>query len=109
MLHFLDTNVLKDYDQLEAAAGQYSTDAGRFETTATEFAAAAGELEQLTSNMIGVIQDVATTINNGALGTQEIAEKVTMSVERFAELNHATEQSQQKMEELDSLIRQFKV
>lgn len=109
MLHFLDTNVLKDYDQLEAAAGQYSIDAGRFETTATEFAAAAGELEQLTSNMIGVIQDVATTVNNGALGTQEIAEKVTMSVERFAELNHATEQSQQKMEELDSLIRQFKV
>lgn len=109
MLHFLDTNVLKDYDQLEAAAGQYSEDAGRFETTATEFAAAAGELEQLTSNMIGVIQDVATTVNNGALGTQEIAEKVTMSVERFAELNHATEQSQQKMEELDSLIRQFKV
>ncbi|WP_214741837.1 MULTISPECIES: methyl-accepting chemotaxis protein [unclassified Exiguobacterium] len=109
MLHFLDTNVLKDYDQLEEAAGQYSTDAGRFETTATEFATAAGELEQLTSNMIGVIQDVATTVNNGALGTQEIAEKVTMSVERFAELNHATEQSQQKMEELDSLIRQFKV
>ncbi|MFN3632435.1 methyl-accepting chemotaxis protein [Exiguobacterium profundum] len=109
MLHFLDTNVLKDYDQLEEAAGQYSEDAGRFETTATEFAAAAGELEQLTSNMIGVIQDVATTVNNGALGTQEIAEKVTMSVERFAELNHATEQSQQKMEELDSLIRQFKV
>lgn len=109
MLQFLDTNVLKDYDHLEAAAGQYSTDAGRFETTATEFAAAAGELEQLTSNMIVVIQDVATTINNGALGTQEIAEKVTMSVERFAELNHATEQSQQKMEELDSLIRQFKV
>ncbi|WP_214777779.1 methyl-accepting chemotaxis protein [Exiguobacterium sp. s22] len=109
MLHFLDTNVLKDYDQLEEAAGQYSEDAGRFETTATEFATAAGELEQLTSNMIGVIQDVATTVNNGALGTQEIAEKVTMSVERFAELNHATEQSQQKMEELDSLIRQFKV
>ncbi|MCM3280315.1 methyl-accepting chemotaxis protein [Exiguobacterium sp. MER 193] len=109
MLHFLDTNVLKDYDQLEEAAGQYSEDAGRFETTATEFAAAAGDLEQLTSNMIGVIQDVATTVNNGALGTQEIAEKVTMSVERFAELNHATEQSQQKMEELDSLIRQFKV
>ncbi|WP_214761632.1 methyl-accepting chemotaxis protein [Exiguobacterium sp. s129] len=109
MLHFLDTNVLKDYDQLEEAAGQYSEDAGRFETTATEFAAAAGELELLTSNMIGVIQDVATTVNNGALGTQEIAEKVTMSVDRFAELNRATEQSQQKMEELDSLIRQFKV
>ncbi|WP_214703347.1 MULTISPECIES: methyl-accepting chemotaxis protein [unclassified Exiguobacterium] len=109
MLNFLDTNVLKDYDQLEVAAGQYSSDAGRFETTATEFATAAGELEQLTSNMIGVIQDVATTVNNGALGTQEIAEKVTMSVERFTELNHATEQSQQKMEELDSLIRQFKV
>lgn len=109
MLHFLDTNVLKDYDQLEEAAGQYSEDAGRFETTATEFATAAGELELLTSNMIGVIQDVATTVNNGALGTQEIAEKVTMSVDRFAELNRATEQSQQKMEELDSLIRQFKV
>lgn len=109
MLHFLDTNVVKDYDQFEEAAGQYSEDAGLFETTASEFAEAAGELEQLTSNMIGVIQDVATTVNNGALGTQEIAEKVTLSVERFTELNRATEQSQQKMEELDTLIRQFKV
>lgn len=109
MLHFLDTNVLKDYDQLEEAAEHYSEDAGRFEATASEFAVAAIELEQLTSNMIGVIQDVAVTVNNGALGTQEIAEKVTMSVDRFSELNRATEASQQKMDELNALIGQFKV
>ncbi|MDL5376522.1 methyl-accepting chemotaxis protein [Exiguobacterium mexicanum] len=109
MLHFLDTNVLKDYDQLEEAAEHYSEDAGRFEATASEFAVAAVELEQLTSNMIGVIQDVAVTVNNGALGTQEIAEKVTMSVDRFSELNRATEASQQKMDELNALIGQFKV
>lgn len=109
MLGFLDTNVLKDYDQLEEAAEHYSEDAGRFETTASEFADAAVELEQLTSNMIGVIQDVAVTVNNGALGTQEIAKKVTMSVDRFSELNRATEMSQQKMDELNELIGQFKV
>ena len=73
------------------------------------FADAAVELEQLTSNMIGVNQDVAVTVNNGALGTQEIAEKVTMSVDRFSELNRATEMSQQKMDELNELIGQFKV
>lgn len=109
MLSFLDTNVLKDYDQLEEAAEHYSEDAGRFEATASEFAVAAIELEQLTSNMIGVIQDVAVTVNNGALGTQEIAEKVTMSVDRFSELNRVTEISQQKMDELNALIGQFKV
>ncbi|WP_445002694.1 methyl-accepting chemotaxis protein [Exiguobacterium alkaliphilum] len=109
MLNFLDTNVVKDYDQLEEAAEQYSADAGRFETTASEFADAATELEQLTSNMISVIQDVAVTVNNGALGTQEIAEKVTLSVDRFGELNRATEMSQQKMDELNELISQFKV
>ncbi|KAB2862199.1 MAG: methyl-accepting chemotaxis protein, partial [Exiguobacterium chiriqhucha] len=109
MLSFLDTNVLKDYDQLEEAAEHYSEDAGRFEATASEFAEAAIELEQLTSNMIGVIQDVAVTVNNGALGTQEIAEKVTMSVDRFSELNRVTEISQQKMDELNALIGQFKV
>ncbi|RHB49695.1 methyl-accepting chemotaxis protein [Exiguobacterium sp. AM39-5BH] len=109
MLGFLDTNVLKDYDQLEEAAERYSEDAGRFETTASEFADAASELEQLTSNMIGVIQDVAVTVNNGALSTQEIAEKVTMSVDRFSELNRVTEASQQKMDELNELIGQFKV
>lgn len=109
MLSFLDTNVLKDYDQLEEAAEHYSEDAGRFEATASEFAVAAIELEQLTSNMIGVIQDVAVTVNNGALGTQEIAEKVTMSVDRFSELNRVTEISQQKMDELNELIGQFKV
>lgn len=109
MLSFLDTNVVKDYDQLEEAAEQYSVDAGRFEATATEFADAAEKLENLTSGMIGVIQDVATTVNNGALGTQDIAEKVTLSVERFGELNRATEESQHKMEELGTLINQFKV
>lgn len=109
MLTFLDTNVVKDYDQLEEAAEQYSEDAGRFETTASEFADAAAELEQLTSNMISVIQDVAVTVNNGALGTQDIAEKVTLSVDRFGELNRATEMSQQKMDELNELIGQFKV
>ncbi|TCI48105.1 MULTISPECIES: methyl-accepting chemotaxis protein [unclassified Exiguobacterium] len=109
MLGFLDTNVLKDYDQLEEAAERYSEDAGRFEATASEFAEAATELEQLTAAMIGVIQDVAVTVNNGALGTQDIAEKVTLSVERFSELNRVTEASQRKMDELSELIGQFKV
>ncbi|TCI77728.1 methyl-accepting chemotaxis protein [Exiguobacterium sp. SH0S1] len=109
MLGFLDTNVLKDYDQLEEAAERYSEDAGRFEATASEFAEAATELEQLTSGMIGVIQDVAVTVNNGALGTQDIAEKVTLSVDRFSELNRVTEASQRKMDELSELIGQFKV
>ncbi|TCI63941.1 methyl-accepting chemotaxis protein [Exiguobacterium sp. SH3S1] len=109
MLGFLDTNVLKDYDQLEDAAERYSEDAGRFEATASEFAEAAIELEQLTSGMIGVIQDVAVTVNNGALGTQDIAEKVTLSVDRFSELNRVTEASQRKMDELSELIGQFKV
>ncbi|EPE61491.1 HAMP domain protein [Exiguobacterium sp. S17] len=109
MLGFLDTNVLKDYDQLEEAAERYSEDAGRFEATASEFAESATELEQLTSSMIGVIQDVAVTVNNGALGTQDIAEKVTLSVDRFSELNRVTEASQRKMDELSELIGQFKV
>ncbi|TCI63001.1 methyl-accepting chemotaxis protein [Exiguobacterium sp. SH0S2] len=109
MLGFLDTNVLKDYDQLEEAAERYSEDAGRFEATASEFAEAATELEQLTAAMIGVIQDVAVTVNNGALGTQDIAEKVTLSVDRFSELNRVTEASQRKMDELSELIGQFKV
>lgn len=109
MLSFLDTNVLKDYDQLEEAAERYSEDAGRFEATASEFATAATELELLTSGMIGVIHDVAVTVNNGALGTQDIAEKVTLSVDRFSELNRVTETSQQKMDELNELIGQFKV
>ncbi|WP_214850819.1 methyl-accepting chemotaxis protein [Exiguobacterium sp. s193] len=109
MLSFIDQKVVQDYDLFEEASQQYSTDAHMFGTAADDFADHAVTLQELTSNMIGVIHDVAVTVNDGAQGTQSMSEKINLSVLAFRDVRMQTTTSQQQADSLKDVLRQFKI
>lgn len=109
MLHFIDTKVVHDYDLFEQASEQYRTDAQVFGNTADHFTEQAGQLQELTTNMLGVIHDVAVTVNDGAQGTQSMSEQMNHSVQAFRDVREQTTASQQQAESLQTVLRQFKI
>ncbi|MFL0199054.1 methyl-accepting chemotaxis protein [Exiguobacterium acetylicum] len=109
MLSFIDTKVAKDYDLFEDASVQYRNDAHLFGDAAEHFAAQAGQLQELTANMLGVIHDVAVTVNDGAQGTQSMSEQINHSVQAFRDVHEQTSVSQQQAEALKDVLRQFQV
>ena len=109
MLHFIDTKVVHDYDLFEQASEQYRTDAHVFGNAADHFAEQAGQLQELTTNMLGVIHDVAVTVNDGAQGTQSMSEQMNHSVQAFRDVREQTTASQQQAESLQTVLRQFKI
>lgn len=109
MLHFIDTKVVHDYDLFEQASEQYRTDAHVFGNAADHFAEQAGQLQELTANMLGVIHDVAVTVNDGAQGTQSMSEQMNHSVQAFRDVREQTTASQQQAESLQTVLRQFKI
>lgn len=109
MLSFLDTTVLSDYDRLEASATQYEADATVFGETAKTFEGNALQLRHMTDTILGVIQEVATTVTEGADGTQSISEKVQRSVERFNDVQERMQETEQRAVELSNRVSQFKL
>lgn len=109
MLTFLDTNVLTDYDRLEESATQYEQDAVVFGETANTFETNALQLRHMTDSILHVIQEVATTVTEGADGTQSISEKVQLSVERFNDVQQRMNETEQRAAELSNRVSQFKL
>lgn len=109
MLTFLNTNVLADYDRLEESATQYEEDATVFGKTSHTFEENALQLRHMTDSILHVIQEVATTITEGADGTQSISEKVQLSVERFADVQQRMNETEQRAMELSNRVSQFKL
>lgn len=109
MLTFLNTKVMADYDRLEEAATQYEQDATVFGDTAKTFEGNALQLRHMTDNILGVIQEVATTVTEGADGTQSISEKVQLSVERFNDVQAKMSETEKRATELSNRVAQFKL
>ena len=109
MLTFLNTSVLADYDRLEESATQYEQDATVFGETATTFEGNALQLRHMTDNILGVIQEVATTVTEGADGTQSISEKVQLSVERFSDVQAKMAETERRALDLSNRVGQFKL
>lgn len=109
MLTFLNTKVMADYDRLEDAATQYEQDATVFGETAKTFEGNALQLRHMTDNILGVIQEVATTVTEGADGTQSISEKVQLSVERFNDVQAKMSETEKRANELSNRVAQFKL
>ncbi len=109
MLTFLDTKVLADYDRLEESATQYEADATVFGETAQTFETNALQLRHMTDSILHVIQEVATTVTEGADGTQSISEKVQLSVERFNDVQTRMHETEQQAIELSNRVSQFKL
>ncbi|SEW02973.1 methyl-accepting chemotaxis protein [[Clostridium] fimetarium] len=77
IMEFFDTTVLKDYDEMVNTGEAYGNDGKYVDDLVNDFSATAEELTATIEGIMKAMSEVAITVNEGATGTQEIAEKIS--------------------------------
>lgn len=109
ILTFIDSKVLKDYKAMLKIGEDYNKDAELIDNLFNDFNASSKELNNSMSDITEAINDVAKAINESASGSQNIAETTTVTLEKVKEVTDLIEKSNEKVEQLESIISQFKI
>ena len=109
ILNFVDQNVLRDYDKLVALSEQYSKDATTVNNLMTGFDAAAEQLNMAVANISTAMNEVSSTVSEGAKGVQNIAEKTTDIVDKAVEGVKMSDANKKGATDLQMLIGKFKL
>ena len=109
IMNFMDTNVIKDYEAMIETGEYYSKDAIFIDKLVTDFSATAEELTASVEGIINAINDVSKTVNEGAAGTQNIAEKSTAILLKVNDVQEQMNISSFNAKKLKDVVGKFKV
>ena len=109
IMNFMDTNVIKDYEAMIETGEYYSNDAIFIDNLVTDFSATAEELTASVEGIISAITEVSKTVNEGAAGTQNIAEKSTAILQKVNDVQEQMDISSFNAKKLKDVVGKFKV
>jgi methyl-accepting chemotaxis protein len=109
VLDFIENQVITNYQELVKTGEQYSNDAILIKNILTDFSATTEELTALITDIIQAIKNLAFTVNEGAAGTQNIAEKTSVIVEKVDEVQKQMQYTEESAGRLSRLVAQFKI
>ncbi len=109
IMNFMDTTVRKDYESLKHTGEQYSFDADFVNDLITDFSATSEELAASIDAVITAINEVSTTVNEGASGNQMIADKAITIVEKVDQVKNQMDVSKDNTIKLQEAINKFKI
>lgn len=109
IMDYIDTTVRKDYQEMLKTGDQYNKDAVFMDNLISDFSAAAEELTASVEGIIKAMNHVAKTVNEGAAGTENIAEKATIIVEKVNEVQKQMQISSSNAQMLKQVVGKFKV
>ena len=108
-MDFFDTTVMNDYKGLVRTSESYMEDGMFVDNLVTDFSATAEELTATIDDIIKAISEVATTVNQGAIETQDIAGKMVSIVKMLTEVRNQMDISLQNSELLKRAVAKFTV
>lgn len=109
MINFMDKQVDGDYKSMLEVTEHYSKDALSVSNLIMDFSATSEELEASTHNIITAIEEVASTVDEGAKGTQSISEKTIEIVAEVQKIKENMDKSEQNAVKLEGAINKFKL
>ncbi len=109
VLNFLDTTVRPDYSNMVKTGESYNNDAAFVFDLISDFSATSQELTASVEGIIRAINDVTKTVNEGAAGTQSIAEQNTEIVEMVSKVKNEMEISNRSTQKLKEIVGKFTV
>jgi methyl-accepting chemotaxis protein len=77
LIEFIETKVLKDYDQLMNLGEQYNADANDLNTMFGDFVTTMDMMKTSVAEVTEAISNISITINESARGVTEVAENIT--------------------------------
>jgi methyl-accepting chemotaxis protein len=109
LLQFVSTDIAGSFDRLAGVARAYMEDAIYIDGVVTDFSATAEELLASIENIIVSVSEVANAATEGAVGTGDIAEKISNITDKSSEVAKEVGASRDSSERLKSEIAQFRV
>jgi methyl-accepting chemotaxis protein len=109
LLNFMVTDVNKDYNTMIDATGEYKKDAEFIASLVTDFSATAIGLSESMESMVTAINEITVSNNEAAEGTQNIAQKTTVIVERSNEVLLQGNSTKDSANNLMEVMSKFKI
>ncbi|ERI93562.1 HAMP domain protein [Clostridiales bacterium oral taxon 876 str. F0540] len=109
IMNFIDSSISKDYDEMIETGELYNNDAVFVDNLVTNINETAEELEASVGDIIKAIDSVASTVNVGAEGTQDMAKRVSDIVEKVNEVQEHIDISNISAKALKEAIDKFTI
>ncbi|EPR09241.1 methyl-accepting chemotaxis protein [Ruminiclostridium papyrosolvens] len=109
VLGFLDTTVKPDYSNMVKTGESYNNDAAFVYELVSDFSVTSQTLTASVEGIIRAINDVTKTVNEGAAGTQSIAEQNIEIVEMVSKVKNEMETSSRSTQKLKEIVGKFTV
>jgi methyl-accepting chemotaxis protein len=108
-LNFIDTTVISDYKSMVSTGEQYYKDAEAIQELVMDFSATAEELSASIQNMAKAINEVTVSNNEGAQGTQNIAEKASDVMQKASRVSDLMKETEHNSERLANTVAKFRI
>jgi len=109
LLQFVSTDIYDDYNDMVGVADQYSIDAKFVDNLITGFSSTSEELLGSIQNVLKTIDAVAVASSDGAIGTTDIAQKISDITSKSNDVLDLTKKSQDGAEKLKQEILRFNI
>ena len=107
LLHFIDEDIRKDYEQMDETAVQYKEDAEFFHRTAKSSTKSSEELLSSVRNMNQSMDEIGRATHESADGNTRIAENIVGMAERYADILEKVQGFKEGTERLKNLVTAF--
>ena len=107
LLHFIDEDIRKDYEQMDETAVQYKEDAEFFHRTAKGSTKSSEELLSSVRNMNQSMDEIGRATHESADGNTRIAENIVGMAERYADILEKVQGFKEGTERLKNLVTSF--
>lgn len=107
MLDFINTSVMKDYDNFEEIMIQYQNDTDNVSGILTEFAQQAAVITETMQSMNSGINDITMTVEESVRGITGVAEDTSSLVGAITHIHEATEDNQEISKEMQKEVSRF--
>lgn len=109
MIKFMEENVMVDYANFIRVSEEYSADATNFSDSMRTINSSISDLENNIDDIAHSVQDINRTVNEAAISVTDIAQKATDMVGYAGDTGEKAEDNARFAEELDSIVKMFKV
>lgn len=109
ILSFVEKDVEKDYDLFINTGEQYNLDAQNFNNFMVDFTTTSKELNISINGIVKAINEVASTVNEGAVGVTNIAGKTLTMVEKISHIEESAISNKESARNLKEIIEKFKL
>ena len=107
LLNFVDTDIVKRFDEFEKMADDYNMDASKINDLVSDFSATSEELVASISNITEAIDGITSASNDSAAGTTNIAQKTVSIANGSAEVMKGAKTAEASAGELRRNVSNF--